>query len=92
MAHKLLIFVAAVPEENVLDGGKFPAILETKGERITIPPAVLCDLESGFDVQAAKNKMGESIDKLAAKLSPNKEQPTDDPKILAGRKPRSPKA
>ena len=90
--YKLLVFVVAVPQEQVLDNGKFPATLETSGERITIPPVVNCDLENGFDVESSKNKVGQSIDRLKNAIIPNREQPTDDPKILAGRKPRSPRA
>jgi hypothetical protein len=86
MAYKLLVFVAAIPEKQLLDEGKFPAILETAGERVTLPPVVVCDIESGFDVAAAKNKLGESIDRLAKAVNPNREKPTQDPKIIAGRK------
>jgi len=86
MTYKLLVFVTAVPEKQVLDGGKFPAILETAGERITIPPVVVCDVENGFEVTVAKNKLCESIDKMASALIPNREKPSQDPKILAGRK------
>jgi hypothetical protein len=90
--YKLVVFVAAIPDKQLLDEGKFPATLETAGERITLPPVVVCDIESGFDVAAAKNKLGESIDRLAAAVIPNREKPTMDPKIIAGRKPNGLKA
>jgi hypothetical protein len=89
MAFKLVVFVVAVPEKQLLDGGKFPATLETAGQRLTIPPIAVCDIESSFEVAAAKNKIGTSIDKLAAQVNPNREKPTQDPKIIAGRKPRT---
>lgn len=86
MAYKLLVFAIGVPEGQLLDQGKFPAILETAGERITMPPVVVCDIENGFEVAAAKNKIGESIDRLVKVVVPNREKPTQDPKIIAGRK------
>ena len=92
MAYKLVVFVAAIPEKQLLDGGKFPATLEGAVERMTLPPVVVCDIENGFEVTAAKNKLCESIDRLAAVVIPNREQPTMDPKIIAGRKPNGLKA
>ncbi len=86
MSYKIVVFMAAVPEESLLQEGKQPVRLETRNRTVTLVPAAICDVDTGVDVESMKGKVCEKIDKLAAaSRTPREEQPSSDPKVLRGR-------
>jgi hypothetical protein len=66
MPRKLLVYVASVREDQVLDDGRHPAMLETKGDVLPLRPVVLCQVDNDKAVAEGKSKLLEGIDKIVA--------------------------
>lgn len=87
MSMKMVVFVAAIPEQELIDEGRQPASLAISTMRINIPPVIICNIENKIEVEGAKGKLCEGIDRLRDQfMVKTEEKPTNDPKILSGRK------
>ena len=83
MSYKIMIFVASAHENNLLEDGRHPAILELRERNLQIPPTVVIDADNLADVEAAKGKLCNSIDKMVAMVKTHTErQATQDKKII----------
>lgn len=86
MSRKLLVYVASVRDDQLLDDGRHPATLEIKGDVIPLRPVVLCQIDNDQAVEDGKGKLIKGIDKIvAATRDPVQQKPTNDPKILRAR-------
>jgi hypothetical protein len=64
---KIMVFMIAASEEKLakFGGGKPPAVVEYAGARVSVVPCVSCSAEKPDEVEAAKKKFSESLQKMA---------------------------
>jgi hypothetical protein len=87
MAYKIMVFVASVHENNVLEDGRHAAILELRERNLSVPPTVVIDADNLADLEASKGKLCSSLDKMAAMVKTHKErQASRDKKIIESQK------
>ena len=85
MGRKLLVFVASVSEENLLDEGRHPASLSLQNNQfINMQPVIRCHIDNEAEIEAAKEKMATSIGNIVEATRTKRDvQPSSDPKIVA---------
>ena len=85
MARKLLVFVASVSEENLLDEGRHPASLSLQNNQfINMQPVIRCHIDNEAEIEAAQLKVVTCIGNIVEATREKRDvQPSRDPKIIA---------